>query len=468
VLRQLVGVRDDDLLRGALAGDPAAFATLVESNRAGVESVVKRMVGGDAEDVVQEAVLRAFVGLSQLRDPSRFRAWLCGIAVNVAKMRLRQRAAEERATRSLGSNARVVAERDVLQLVRDAVAVLPVGQRDAVLMHYIDGLSCDEIATLLGTSPGAIRVRLHRGRQQLREQLASLAPPCPMLEEKTDMIGVRLQDVLVRVAADDPMRLVADERVVLLKEADGERTLPIWIGAAEGNALALRLTRETAPRPTTSDVMAELVRATGAHVERVAITALREQTFYAVIGVALDGRVEVLDARPSDALNLAVRVGAAIFVDDSVLEQSALGQGDLLTNLEPKPRKPARSCRQVSGARCRQSFSARCSDRARTRPHRQRGSSRGGCQRIGHRAPPADAARRRVVVVERLDVRDDEAAEVAVLERDVDRAVGPAHDGSLLTFERSHAPARPCLVELHQSLALLTPAAHRRGNSIPV
>jgi RNA polymerase sigma factor (sigma-70 family) len=323
---------DDKLVSAALAGDPAAFATLVDRNRARVQSIVELMVGTEAEDVVQEALLRAFLSLSQLRDPARFDAWLCGIAVNVAKMRLRRRAVETRVVPEPASNGGIE-EGELLELVRDALEILPTGQRDAVLMHYVDGLSCEEISAVLGTSPGAIRVRLHRARRQLRERLAPLAPS-PMPREETHMIEMRLEDVIVRVAEDDAMKLVADQRVVLLKEAEGERLLPIWIGSAEGNALALRLTGETTPRPVTSDLMAELVRAMGARIERVAVTDLRKKTFYAVITVAMNGRVDELDARPSDALNLAVRVGAPIFVDDEVLDQCALPEGDLPTRLD--------------------------------------------------------------------------------------------------------------------------------------
>ena len=327
-----MGMRDDELVTAALAGDPAAFAALVEGNRARVEIVVERMVGEEAEDLVQEALLRAYLGLSQLRDPARFGAWLCGIAVNLAKMRLRRRALEVRLSLEPTSDGGFE-ERELLQLVRNAVDVLPPGQRDAVLMHYIDGLSCEEVALLLGSSPGAIRVRLHRARQRLREQLATLAP-APTPKEEIRMIEMRLEDVIVRVAEDDPMKVVADQRIVLLKEADGDRLLPIWIGDAEGNSLALRLTGETTPRPVTSDVMVELLRVTGARVERVAVTSLREKTFYAVIAIAANGRIDELDARPSDALNLAARVGAPIFVDDDVLEQGATPAGDLHARLD--------------------------------------------------------------------------------------------------------------------------------------
>lgn len=331
---QLVSVSDEKLVAAALGGDPAAFATLVEQHRARVHSVATRMVGDEAEDLVQEALLRAYLSLTQLREPARFGAWLCGITINLAKMRLRRGALQARVpVEPEVSSAASEDEWELLDKVRDALEVLSPGQRDAVLMHYIDGLSCDEIAGLLGSSPGAIRVRLHRARRQLREQLVSLAPP-PLPEEEIRMIEMRLEDVLVRVADDDPAALASEMRVVLLKEADGERVMPIWIGAAEGNALALRLTGETSARPVTSDVMAELLRLTGARVERIAVTSLREKTFYAEISVAVDGGTDEVDARPSDALNLAVRMGAPIFVDDGILEQAALPEGDVLGGLD--------------------------------------------------------------------------------------------------------------------------------------
>jgi len=332
-----MNVTDDELVAAALAGDTAAFAALVEGNRARVEAVVSRMVHEDAEDIVQEALLRAYLGLSQLRDPARFNAWLCGIAVNLAKMRLRRRALENRVFAGPSSDGGSE-ERELLRLVRDAVDVLAVGQREVVLMHYVDDLSCDEIAALLGSSPGAVRVRLHRARQQLREELAILAPTSK-LKEDIRMIEMRLEDVVVRVAEGDPTKLVADQRIVLLKEKDGERLLPIWVGPPEGNALALHLTGEPTQRPMTSDLMAELVRVMGARVERVVVTSLLENTYYSAIAIAVDGRLDELDARPSDALNLAVRLGARIFVEDKVLEQGAMLPGDIAARLDAEADK---------------------------------------------------------------------------------------------------------------------------------
>jgi RNA polymerase sigma factor (sigma-70 family) len=239
-------MRDTELVNAALAGDARAFAGLVERHVARTESVVRRLVGTDVEDVVQEALLRAYLGLSRLREPERFGAWLCGIAVNVAKMRLQRRTLESQALSENGTNG-VIGDAELLGLVREALGVLPRGQRDAVLLHYIDGLSCEEIAAVLESSPGAIRVRLHRARAQLRAHLAAFGPTSPT--EGNEMIEMKLQDVLVRVDEHDASKLVADARVALLQEADGDRVLTIWIGPPEGNSLALRLTGETTPRP---------------------------------------------------------------------------------------------------------------------------------------------------------------------------------------------------------------------------
>ena len=329
---------EHELVASALGGDPRAFATLVTGSRSRIEAVVGRMLPADeVEDVVQEALLRAYLGLSQLQDPQRFGAWLCGIAINLAKMRLRRRAVQIRLVAAGGFSVEA-AEPDaheLLRVVREAIELLPVGQRDVVLMHYIDDLSCEEIGRLLGTTSGAVRVRLHRARAQLRRQLAPLAPvPVPTVNKEIPMVEMKVADVVVRVLTDDPSQPVDEKRVVLLKEKDADRRLAIWTGAAEGNTLASTLVDWSPPRPMTADLIVELLRVTGGRVDQVAVTELRERTFYATITVAVDGNVEALDARPSDALNLAVRVGAPILVADDVLEEHGHTEGDLEAELQ--------------------------------------------------------------------------------------------------------------------------------------
>lgn len=326
-LRELVGA--------AQRGDVDAFGRLAEEYRPRLRLVVQRMLGeaDEAEDLVQETLLRAYVGLTQLREADRFGAWLVGIGLNLARMTLRRRVARERALARVAAGPVQYVETEALTLVRDVLEVLPRGERDAVVLYYIDGLACDEIAEVLGSSPGAVRVRLHRARARLRAQLAPLAPHEPTKREGEEpMIEMRLADVLVRLG--DGEKVVADQRIVLLEEGDGGRVLPIWIGAAEGNALAVKLHSEPTFRPMTSDLLAQLVQLFGARVERVAVTRLHEKTFYASITLAVDGRTEELDARPSDALNLALRTAAPILVAADVLEEAAVGRDALDEKLE--------------------------------------------------------------------------------------------------------------------------------------
>jgi RNA polymerase sigma factor (sigma-70 family) len=335
---------DTALVAASLAGDQAAFGELADRHASRLSALAARLLGDavEAEDLTQETLLQAYLGLDRLREPERFASWIYGIALNLAKMRLRSRRNGALpaldATRLAAlvaaepSPAEVVEARELWSLVESALDVLPAEQRRAVLLHYADGLSCEEIAALLGEPAGTVRVRLHRARARLRDRLSSLAPR----REVPAMIEVTLEDVVIRVLTGEGEEEVSSRslRIVLLREKGGDRVLPIWIGAAEGDALALQLTGGTMPRPLTADLMASLLDASGAAVERVAVSSLRDKTFYAVITLAAGGRTSEIDARPSDALNLAVRVGAPIYVDPEILESSGMRADEVRGKLD--------------------------------------------------------------------------------------------------------------------------------------
>jgi len=317
---------DSGLVAAALDGNEDAFAVLVERHRDRVRLVAHRVLGDweEAEDVAQEALLAAHATLARLRDAERFGAWIAAIAANRAKMRVRTRRAGWTSLDELagGIAAPTQEEPGALDEVREALETLSAPQRETVLLHYVEGLSTAEIAARRGESPGAVRVRLHRARGLLRSSLV------PATAKEQDMIEVELEDVLVRALAEDSERELPrlanpSLRVVLLREKDGDRVLPIWIGAFEGDALALQLGGEKTPRPLTPDLMARTIDALGGTVERVEVTRLEDNTFYAVVAIATDGRREELDARPSDGLNLAARVGAPVYVAPGIMEQSS-------------------------------------------------------------------------------------------------------------------------------------------------
>jgi bifunctional DNase/RNase len=107
--------------------------------------------------------------------------------------------------------------------------------------------------------------------------------------------------------------------IVLLKDPQSEALLPIWVGLYEANAIALEVEKSQTPRPLTHDLLKNLIHGLNAHVQRVVVTELKDDTFYAVIWMEQNGEVVALDSRPSDALALALRTDCPIFVDEDVL-----------------------------------------------------------------------------------------------------------------------------------------------------
>src|SRR5437879_8939449 len=117
--------------------------------------------------------------------------------------------------------------------------------------------------------------------------------------------------------------LVGKQPIVLLKTAEGNKFLPIWIGHPEAAAILMKLQSQAPPRPMTHDLVTDMLEQLGAQVIRITVTALRENTFYAQITVQLDGSEIEVDSRPSDAIALAIRAAAPILAADDVIEESA-------------------------------------------------------------------------------------------------------------------------------------------------
>jgi len=114
------------------------------------------------------------------------------------------------------------------------------------------------------------------------------------------------------------------QRVVILKEKGTDRYLPIWIGPAEADAIAVKLQGATVPRPLTHDLLSSVVSTLGATVNSIVVCDLKNDTFFAKIILNVDGKQMEVDSRPSDALALAVRVDVPIYVDDTVLDKAGI------------------------------------------------------------------------------------------------------------------------------------------------
>ena len=239
--------------------------------------------------------------------------------------------------------------------------------------------------------------------------------------------------VQVRIAslALDPR---SNQPVIILKPLDEEpgdgRLLPIWIGHPEATAILLALEGVEPPRPMTHDLMKSMLEALDSYVERVEITRVEEGTFYAALILRGEERTRVVDARPSDSIALAVRMGAPIFVAEEVLEAAAVADEPApsrrggrargvprlprtrrpggLPGLSPRrePRRRAAATRTAAprsgraatpatpGTRRRRRRPPPEEERERDRPPRHLGRHHGS-QRAARRPPHSDADRRR-------------------------------------------------------------------------
>jgi uncharacterized protein len=110
--------------------------------------------------------------------------------------------------------------------------------------------------------------------------------------------------------------------IVVLRDREGQRLLPIWVGVFEANAIALQIENVQTPRPMTHDLLKNILEDLSARVERVVVTGLRDNTFYALIHLHSGSVSRSIDARPSDAIALALRAHAPIFVEDSVIRDA--------------------------------------------------------------------------------------------------------------------------------------------------
>jgi len=117
---------------------------------------------------------------------------------------------------------------------------------------------------------------------------------------------------------------VSNMPIIILKDASGDQVLPIWVGIFEANAIAMQLEKVVSPRPMTHDLLRNVIEGLKAQIDRVVITDLRENTFFALIHLDRSGERMAIDARPSDAMALALRADVPIFVEQNVLDKSSV------------------------------------------------------------------------------------------------------------------------------------------------
>ncbi len=130
---------------------------------------------------------------------------------------------------------------------------------------------------------------------------------------------------------------ITNSPIVVLQDASSDTLLPIWVGIFEANAIALQIEKVDTPRPMTHDLMKGLLGQLNAKVTKIVVTELKDNTFYALIFLSVDGKVIAVDSRPSDAIALALRTDSPIFVTDDVIAKSSSTSSTAITSERSSP-----------------------------------------------------------------------------------------------------------------------------------
>jgi RNA polymerase sigma factor (sigma-70 family) len=323
---------DSELVELARSGDKSAFGQLIERYTQMVKRIVLGKVSSQeiAHELVQEIFLHAYLSLDSLRDASRFKNWLYGIALNVCRGYLRDSKADPLSLEDrmggmhyelpnglalLEDPHTLVEERELQQFLFDAVQSLSLKDREVILLFYYEELSLQEISKALTISIVAVKGRLHRARKQLKQLLLAymdIQPlPTPIPERKT-MIKARINSVRINTQTQ--------QRVVILQDEVGRRVLFIWIPQPEALVIAMVLNKLTPPRPLASQLMVNLLKATHTSVVEVRIESLKDNIFHAVIKLLTSEGEQEIDARPSDALALAAQLDSPIYIAEAIMD----------------------------------------------------------------------------------------------------------------------------------------------------
>ena len=365
---------DGHLVRQARAGRADALAVLISRHWSVVHKLLARATGNwiEAEDLAQETVLQAATRLSDLHEPERFGPWLYTIALNRARLWWRRRRTS-RVPQSLeallasapaaiephlaGENASPEAAWEAADLARTigrALSALPKPQQQAILAHYVEGLTYGEIAAMLSVPPSTVRSRLQHARERLRRELAPLvaegyaefarppyAPSSRARARSLAMTYVEMTVDSVHVAGGgrSGVRHEPAARAVVLKLVDSpaasegapaqpdKRYLAVVVAPYELDVVTVAR-RPATPRPLTHRLMLELTSAWGATIQEVRLTDVQDDMLSSAIVLKLGRRTKQVEARPTDAIVLALQAEVPIYAHTAVLEQAGITSPD--------------------------------------------------------------------------------------------------------------------------------------------
>ncbi len=326
-----------------------------------------------AEDVAQEAFIRAYRDLQKLDDPATFPGWFRRIVFKYCDRRTRRKGLPTVPLQSVGpmqsdrpGPLEKAQKREMAEKVLQAIRALPEKERTVTTLYYINGYSQKEVADFLELPVATVNNRLHASRKRLKERMIAMVADELKGSRPDREFKERVMRVVSRVEVR-PEKSPEDSGRVLLVAEDG-RCLPVVIGKAEEAAIHRAVTGQEPPRPLTHELFLSALEAFGISVKETRVTELRDGTFIGECVLERDGEERVLDARPSDAVALAIMTDSRVSVAEKVLSEAAThaiegkevadeAWDKVFESGAPGPRGPARFddeelpqlCRQILG-----------------------------------------------------------------------------------------------------------------------
>lgn len=326
---------DEILVMRALKNDKQAFEQLIERYQTMALFLALRHVGEReiARDLVQEALLQAYLSLQRLQEPSRFKSWFYGIVLNLCRSWRRDRAHLPDAQELLQAQEKmledpqeIVEEYELRDMLREAVDMLSPNNRTVALLFYYEDCSIQSIASLLCISPTAVRNRLLKGREQLRTHLRAVYPDMlittPRRYRRTRMIPMT-------VASVQRQERLLRTMVVLVDETRQRGLLLSFMMERDFSSRMLMSTskpqRSVIAEPHTTDFIMNILRALRGTLEKVEIDTLQDDILYVHVKLrGPDSTLQDIKARLENALPLVIESGCPVAVAEDVFERRSI------------------------------------------------------------------------------------------------------------------------------------------------
>ena len=332
---------DAALVNLVLAGEREAYDLLFRRYAPSVQRLCTRLLGTpvEAEDIVQEAALQAFLGLAHLREPARFAGWFHGIAANLARSALRRRS--EHSLEVLGEEIIIhltqsdtpptpeeyVIEREHQEAMMLALLDLSPAHRQAIMGFYLQGYRYADLAGRLGVPVSTLKWRLFEGRKLLKRRLQALGEAPLYPDESRQRKGKHMPTADLVTLRLDSLRqfLFTRQYLAVLRDPASARVLPVSLSEAEFDTLeiAFHLRQDENVRSFPPELSHRLLESFGAQLQQVVINALAGKTLYATATVKQGARVREVDMRLVEALGLVVRTDAPISIKRALFERMA-------------------------------------------------------------------------------------------------------------------------------------------------